>query len=320
MLAAGMTVGLCAQEKPAAHIDINQKTYAIYPKTMERPPNVSSPVTADDGTELIVACTKDGKYALVPVTVADWTRQEVIYFETYRMRVDQEDFPTLARTGLHADSELAQIKSINRRPVSEITELAKPTRLSDSGFLAENEDLVGVLREDNHLVAKLGLRHPQLARPMIHLWNLILQEQRAAAGTWMGGPHSWVHFDHFLYNHKQIHYQASFTKGVQQSPFNDGIEGVAHTRLWREIDPKEEAYLSDRYRNLPPEKQRRLRERLSSVLTGEMQPFYIARYGFYEGHTAWRTDPLAIAFIIGLRSLEELEAAFPGKLDEELLK
>ena len=41
-------------------------------------------------------------------------------------------------------------------------------------------------------------------------------------------------------------------------------------------------------------------------------------YGFYEGHTQWRTDPIAIAFVFGLRSLEEIEAAFPGRLPEVL--
>ena len=42
------------------------------------------------------------------------------------------------------------------------------------------------------------------------------------------------------------------------------------------------------------------------------------RCGFYEGHTAFRIDPIAIAFIFGLRSLDEIEAAFPGRLLEIL--
>jgi hypothetical protein len=49
-----------------------------------------------------------------------------------------------------------------------------------------------------------------------------------------------------------------------------------------------------------------------------MEPHYSRWYGFYEGHTRWRTDPIAIAFIFGLRSLEEIEAAFPGRLPELL--
>ena len=41
-------------------------------------------------------------------------------------------------------------------------------------------------------------------------------------------------------------------------------------------------------------------------------------YGFYEGHTAWRTDLIVIAFIFGLRSLEDIESAFPEGLDTVL--
>ena len=52
--------------------------------------------------------------------------------------------------------------------------------------------------------------------------------------------------------------------------------------------------------------------------TGEMEPYYVMRYGFYEGHTPWRVDPIAIAFIFGLRSLDEIEADFPGRLYETL--
>ena len=45
-----------------------------------------------------------------------------------------------------------------------------------------------------------------------------------------------------------------------------------------------------------------------------MVPYYIMRYGFYEGHTDYRTDPIAISFIFGLRSLEDIEIAFTGNL------
>jgi hypothetical protein len=38
------------------------------------------------------------------------------------------------------------------------------------------------------------------------------------------------------------------------------------------------------------------------------------RYGFYEGHTFWRTDPIAISFIFGLKNLNELDEIFNGKL------
>lgn len=49
-----------------------------------------------------------------------------------------------------------------------------------------------------------------------------------------------------------------------------------------------------------------------------MKPQYIMRYGFYEGNTPWRTDPIAIAFVFGLRTLEQIESAFPGRLHQAL--
>jgi hypothetical protein len=58
--------------------------------------------------------------------------------------------------------------------------------------------------------------------------------------------------------------------------------------------------------------------KLSHIMTGEMEPYYVMRYGFYEGHTGYRVDPIAIAFIFGLRSLDEIEIAFPGRLYEML--
>lgn len=57
---------------------------------------------------------------------------------------------------------------------------------------------------------------------------------------------------------------------------------------------------------------------LCHIHTGEMVPFYIMRYGFYEGHTGYRADPLAISLIFGLKSLEEIEKAFEGSLYKAL--
>ena len=61
-----------------------------------------------------------------------------------------------------------------------------------------------------------------------------------------------------------------------------------------------------------------LLDKLSFINSAEMEPYYIQWYGFYEGHTFWRTDPLASAFIFGLKSIEEMERAFPGRLYQVL--
>ena len=44
----------------------------------------------------------------------------------------------------------------------------------------------------------------------------------------------------------------------------------------------------------------------------------IKRYSFYEGHTDYRADPIAIAWIFGFKSLEQIEAAFEGKMYDTL--
>ena len=61
-----------------------------------------------------------------------------------------------------------------------------------------------------------------------------------------------------------------------------------------------------------------LLQTLSHINTGEMVPYYIMRYGFYEGHTSYRADPIALTFIFGLRTIQEIEAAFPNRLYELL--
>lgn len=59
-------------------------------------------------------------------------------------------------------------------------------------------------------------------------------------------------------------------------------------------------------------------QKLTRIHTGEMEPYYIMRYGFYEGHTRYRVDPIAISFIFGIKSLYEIEDAFNGILYQTL--
>jgi hypothetical protein len=75
-----------------------------------------------------------------------------------------------------------------------------------------------------------------------------------------------------------------------------------------------------KYAHLDEKDRQALRTKLSRMHAGEMQPFYIFRYGFYEGHTDWRTDPIAIAFIFGLKTIDEIDRALPGQLDKVLLR
>jgi hypothetical protein len=49
-----------------------------------------------------------------------------------------------------------------------------------------------------------------------------------------------------------------------------------------------------------------------------MAAYYVTRYGFYEGHTGYRADPIAVSFIFGLQPLEKIERSFAGMLPDAL--
>lgn len=304
LTAAGLLalLPLSSEESRRQAITFANRTYALFPATSDEQPNIPSPHRTADGLETLTASTERGDYVLVPVTIHPGitTRPWEAPLE-----IDGHDFPTLARTGLHSEAELGRIRSITGRSLEEITELGRPGRLSAGGFMAEDEDVVSVIKGDNQLVAKLGLTHPELARPLLHVCNLlrVLYQESGQRRT-----------NDFFYGGKRLSLEVEFTRGGQKSIFNDGLDGGWAIRIRRELDPAEAALLDRVCAHLGPNQRQTVRTHLTQIVTGEMQPFYIYRYGFYEGHTGWRTDPIAIAFMFGLRPLAEIETAFPGQL------
>ena len=81
-------------------------------------------------------------------------------------------------------------------------------------------------------------------------------------------------------------------------------------RIRRDLEVHEEAFLRHKYGQMTDDQFTELTRSLSQIRMGEMIAYYIQRYGFYEGHTGWRADPVAIAFIFGLRTIEEIDRAF----------
>jgi hypothetical protein len=288
----------------------------LYPFTHERAPIRASPSRVG-GTELLLVRTRAGREALVPVTVENGPL--CLPYGSSRvgkgrqLEVDATDFPTLARTGLHSEEELRRVKTITGRPIEEITALARPGRASEAGFLAADETLLEVLEGDNALVRRLGLTHPDLARPLFHVWNLILQQHEHGR---LGRHHNDI--VSFRYGGAAVSIRAHATRGFQESIFDDGVRGSFDITLERELLPGEKAMLGHRYAHLRPAAMDALVKRLSRLRVGEIAPYYVMRYGFYEGHTPWRADPVAIAFIFGLRDLEQIEGAFPSQLDRVL--
>lgn len=286
-----------------------EESLKLFPHVYERMPQIPSPYTMKDGTEIVVAFMKSEKYACFPVTVENG--RPLVYSRGTGQRdkgkqreADAADFPTLAETGLHSEIELDQTKTITGRSVAVITEIGRPERSSGAGFMAHDEDILSVLRGDNRLVQQMGLTHPQMAKALFHVWNLVFV------------PYQDIAF--LLYNGQRIYFEIQGSKGWQDSIFNDEVEGQYTLKIWRELEPGEKAFINRTYPDPDDKSMARLIGTLSRIDTGEMAFYYIMRYGFYEGHTDFRTDPVAVAFIFGLRSLEEIENAFERNLDKVL--
>lgn len=180
--------------------------------------------------------------------------------------------------------------------------------------MADDETILSVLKADNDLVRKLGLTHPQMARPLYHVWNMLLQDiERGTFRRFSSIPR-------FFYNDCEVTLRAESTKGWQISIFQDEIQGTFDINVRRALTPPEDSFLRRTYRGLSGTQMTELQEKLTHLRFSEMLPYYIMGYGFYEGHTSFRADPIAIACIFGLRSIEEIENALPGRLYETLTR
>ena len=294
------------------------QTYPLYPAVLSDKPDIPSPMTAVDGAEYVVCLTKDSNYTIIPVTVENGDsldyRERLWYGKGRQLEVDTLDFPTLAATGLHSDAELKRSREITGRAVEEITRIGRPEQYSGTGFMAHDEDIVSVLRGDNVLVSRLGLTHPELARPLFHMFNVIQVVMKDMVHRKRGED------QRVLYNGRILHLRFGGAKGWQESIFNDEILGYWQIEILRGLDPDELSFVTQRYSGLEDRARDELIRRLSFIHTGEMVPFYIMRYGFYEGHTDYRADPIAIASLFGLYTIAEIDDVFDGKLHPVLSK
>lgn len=301
-------------------LTIQGHAYAGYPAVLKNTPaDLPSPGVSQEGHEYLRVRTAAGHQALVVVTVEKGPLNLSYGSEKIgkgdQLKVDHADFPTLAATGWHAEAELERTRTITGKAVEEITRLGRPGVASGIGFLAEDEDLIGVLKGDNARVAQLGLKHPELARPLFHVWNLLLRQYALGKlGRFKDDVGS------FWYNGKEVHLRSERTKGFQESIFNDEIKGAFDIELWRDLDVGELRWIKERYAHLSSTDREALVRRLTRLRTGEIQPYYITRYGFYEGHTEYRVDPVATTLIFGLKPLAEIDQAFDGKLDQALMR
>lgn len=146
----------------------------------------------------------------------------------------------------------------------------------------------------------------------MHVWNLMQIDLEL--NMWNRREHRWLNMEAVKYNGNWVRLDAHDTKGGQQSPFDDGLQGAYWIVIRRPLTAEAESWLHERFHHLEPDRWNRLHGVLTRIYTGEMEPYFIMRYGFYEGHTAWRADPVGIAHVFGIRSLKQVEKVFSADL------
>ena len=206
--AAGPSSGPHAWKDVTGPIAWEGKAYDLYPEILGADPGLPSPLRSPEGILTVTARLRDGTFALVPALLTEGQRY-----------VHGDDFPELARTGLHHEPALLEKRAITGRAIEEITRLGRPGALSGEGFLAADEEIIAVLVGDNRLVSALGLTHPELAEPLFHVINMM---ETNIGVVWRN--HSWDDLEGLSYNGRVILLTGVGTKGGQRSIFEDGID------------------------------------------------------------------------------------------------
>jgi len=305
----------CTNDRYTIHYrTIDREGLPFSPEYNSQKPDMPSPALDRSGREVVLAKLQDSLYTWFDATVENgdtFDYKSGLLGKGNQLLADETDFPAFARRGIHSDWELANTKTITGRSVSLITVDGRPGRSSGAGFMAADETILSVIAQDNHTVKNLGLTHPDLVRPLFHLWN----STRIHASTNGSKPvNEKTELTALIYNGHEVAVHITGSRGWQESIFNDEILGTGHIEIRREPDSEEMEFLKQQYKQLTPEQFEVMKEKLTYLHTGEMVLFYINRYGFYEGHTDFRADPVTIAFIFGLRSVKELHKAANGNL------
>ena len=279
----------------------------LYPKKYNTLPDIASPTKLKNGTEVIISLNATGEYSLLPVTQEKGEIYSCLYDfngKGDQVWIDEPDFHSLGKTGLHSEDELNKKTMITGRSIEVINFISRPNRFSHAGFLAEDEDIISVLKGDNRIVKRMGMVHTQMAKPLFHIWNALL-------GDYLEGQ---MEATTIYYNSNKVYINRIWLNGYQESIFHDEIEGRNNIHIWRDLNKEELELLRKSYSNLPEDKFKLLTDRLTHLHISEMLPFYIMRYGFYEGHTSYRADPIAIAVVFGLKSIKDIDSIFNNDL------
>jgi len=315
MCLAVFLIAGCSQDRYRLFLpEIKSEELKFAPEFYAGKPDLPSPAMSESGRELVLVRTSENQYTWFDATVENgdpFNYKDQQYGKGNQLMADAADFPGLSRTGFHADRELVETKTITGRSVSQITVDGRPWGSSGVGFMTEDETIMSVIWADNQTAGRLGLSHPDLARPLFHLWNLSREMGHYNADR--AKDHK-LHLNAMIYHGNEVQVKITGSRGWQESIFDDEILGSGHFEMWREPDEEEKAFLKQHYGQLPQEQYDTLHTMLFHIHTGEMVFFYINRYGFYEGHTEYRADPVSIALVFGLKSIESVHESIGGDL------
>ncbi|MEE4214998.1 MAG: hypothetical protein V2I34_08005 [Bacteroidales bacterium] len=305
----------CREDPYRTHLNrISEDIIMMAPLYYTKDPGLPSPAINKEGRELVMLKLTGDKYTWIDATVENgetFDYKNRLYGKGKQLMADSADFPSLARKGLHSEKELRNTKIITGRSVSQITIDGRPWGSSGVGFMSDDETILSVILADNRCAKSLGLTHPDLARPLFHLWNMSREFEDCNIDTATGEK---LQIEAVMYNGKEIFLEVNGSRGWQESIFNDEILGSGHIEISREPDMSELDFLEKRYAYLPADEYQQLKNELFNINTGEMVYFYINRYGFYEGHTEYRVDPLTVALLFGIRTIEDVHRSCGGDL------
>ena len=289
------------------------RTYQTFPYHDTIFPVLGSPFISDLEREFITVRVSDSLYTIMDVTsengdTLDYTRN--LRGKGFQLLPDSLDFPFFKENGIHSPGELTNTKQITGITISKITLDGRPGRSSGAGFMAHDETILSVIYADNETIKAMSLKHMDLAKPLFHLWNLGREREKHYDTLKIAHPE----LNAIFYNGHEIYVRILGSRGWQESIFHDEILGNYHLYASRKATPDEQAFLSKAYTHLSPDEFALMMIKLTEIHTGEMVPFYITRYGFYEGHTEFRADPVTIAFVFNLIPVQQLHKITGGDL------
>ena len=166
--------------------------------------------------------------------------------------------------------------TIGGKDVAVVEQRMRPGEYSDSGFIANGQNLVDILEADQTLVANLGLTHRQVVEPLQiafgeYVNRMFNKEREAGVFT-------------FEFNNQKFRVEVIATRGFQETPFFDNADMKGHWLLCTHAGGTMTFSKEDG----------------ETLIISPLLIHLIRDYGFYEGEVPYRVSPLEIAEFFGM--------------------